>query len=177
MKTLFLVRHGENIWNREHRLGGWTDVPLTPRGRAQAAALAPRLEGERFDGVWSSDLLRAWKTAELAGFAPQRVRALREIHFGLLEGRRWEGLAPEMREAMIGFEHFRAPGGEATLEVLERVTDFVDALPAGRHLIVSHAGVMRALLWLSGDLQVVPHTTVFVYAWPAKRLVEVWDEA
>ncbi|WP_457631530.1 histidine phosphatase family protein [Oceanithermus sp.] len=174
MKTLFLVRHGENIWNREHRLGGWTDVPLTPLGRSQAAALAPELAGERFDGVWSSDLVRAWKTAELAGFAPEKLPDLREIHFGLLEGRRWEGLEPALQEAMLGFEHFRAPGGEATMGVLKRVSGFVESLPAGRHLVFSHAGVMRALLWLSGDLQIIPHTTVYVYEWPAKRLVEVW---
>ncbi len=176
MKTLFLIRHGENIWNREHRLGGWTDVPLTPLGRAQAAGLRPQLAGERFDAVWASDLVRAWKTAELAGFAPERTPQLREIHFGRLEGRRWESLDPAIQEAMMGFERFRAPGGEATLEVLGRVSAFVDALPAGRHLIFSHAGVMRALLWLSGDLQIIPHTTVYVYDWPAKRLVEVWRE-
>lgn len=177
MKTLFLIRHGENIWNREHRLGGWTDVPLTPLGRAQARGLRPRLAELAVDGVWSSDLVRAWKTAELAGFAPERVPDLREIHFGLLEGRRWETLAPEVQQAMLGFERFRAPGGEATLEVLERVSAFVDALPEGRHLVFSHAGVMRALLWLSGDLQIVPHTTVYVYEWPARRLVEVWRDA
>ena len=176
MKTLFLIRHGENIWNRQHRLGGWTDVPLTPLGRAQAAGLRPQLAGLETDGVWSSDLVRAWKTAELAGFAPERVPDLREINFGLLEGKRWESLDPATQEAMIGFEGFRAPGGEATLGVLKRVSAFIDSLPAGRHLVFSHAGAMRALLWLADELQIIPHTTVYVYEWSAKRLVEVWRQ-
>jgi len=51
---LWLVRHGETLASRDGVLAGWADVPLTPRGVAQAEAVRPALEGEGFDGVWCS---------------------------------------------------------------------------------------------------------------------------
>ena len=73
---LWLVRHGETLWNREGRLLGWTDLPLTPEGEARARALKGLLP---LLPAYSSDLLRARRTAELAGFRPEATWALREI--------------------------------------------------------------------------------------------------
>jgi broad specificity phosphatase PhoE len=63
MLDLWLVRHAESEGNRS---GTEADTPLTASGRAQAAALAATLAGERFDQVFCSDLLRCQETARLA---------------------------------------------------------------------------------------------------------------
>lgn len=66
LRQVVLVRHGETQWNVEQRLQGQL-VPgpgLTERGQQQAAVLAARLRCERFDAIYSSDLLRATQTAE-----------------------------------------------------------------------------------------------------------------
>ena len=62
---LFVFRHGETDWNRDGRLQGHTDTLLNATGLAQAQALAERLRAHRLDAVVSSDLARAWTTAQI----------------------------------------------------------------------------------------------------------------
>ncbi|HSD65513.1 MAG TPA: histidine phosphatase family protein, partial [Vicinamibacteria bacterium] len=95
-RELWLVRHGETPASRGRTLAGWTDVPLTEHGEGQAAALRPLVAGERFDGVWSSDLRRAVTTARLAWGEPRPDARLREMSFGTLEGRPWADLEPRV---------------------------------------------------------------------------------
>ena len=63
--TLVLIRHGLTEWNREGRIQGHRDSPLTAEGIAQARACAARLQSEAFDQVVASDLRRVRHTAEL----------------------------------------------------------------------------------------------------------------
>ena len=65
MLRLFLIRHGETIWNQNHRYQGHTDVPLSKTGEWQAGLVAKRLKDEPLDAVFSSDLSRARVTAEI----------------------------------------------------------------------------------------------------------------
>ncbi|MGW4108694.1 histidine phosphatase family protein, partial [Streptomyces sp. NPDC004976] len=67
MGDLLLARHGETEWSRTGRHTGRTDLPLTPRGEAQAESLAPLLAGRSFGLVLTSPLVRARHTAQLAG--------------------------------------------------------------------------------------------------------------
>src|SRR6266705_7157441 len=62
---LYLARHGETEWSRSGQHTGTTDLPLTARGEAEAAALGRRLAGIQFDAVYSSPMQRARRTAEL----------------------------------------------------------------------------------------------------------------
>ena len=128
---LYLVRHGESCWNAEHRLTGWSDIPLTEKGRAQARSIKPLLEGLHFDGVWSSDLIRASDTARLAYAEPVEDARLRELFFGDFEGVVWTRLDPQYKNMLLDFESFRSPGGESLQEVRARVMGFVEELTPG----------------------------------------------
>ncbi|BDG17534.1 histidine phosphatase family protein [Thermus brockianus] len=163
---LWLVRHGETLWNREGRLLGWTDLPLTPLGRAQARALRGLLPPLP---AYSSDLRRALETAALAGFAPQPTRALREIHFGALEGASWETLDPLHKEALLRFQGFHPPGGEGLEAFQERVFRFLEGLE-GPALLFTHGGVVRAVLRALGEDGLVPPGSALLVDWPKRVL-------
>src|SRR5438270_9752821 len=81
---LLLIRHGQSTWNREHRVQGQLDPPLSDQGRRQAELLGARLAGRAFSGFYASDLQRAVETAELIGDAigmrPEPSPSLREIY-------------------------------------------------------------------------------------------------
>lgn len=106
---LRIVRHAETEHNSNHLMQGWSDSPITERGRDQIAAVADRLSSERFDLAFSSDLQRTRTTAEgiLARLDPQPPIAydevLREWHFGSHEER---PAADVWREVIVehGFE-------------------------------------------------------------------------
>lgn len=91
MSTRFcLVRHGETHWNSEKRVQGQIDIDLNATGEMQARALSDGLRGHEFAAIYSSDLLRAWRTAVIAvqgrNIPVQRASVLRERHFGVLQG-------------------------------------------------------------------------------------------
>ena len=85
-----IIRHGETDWNVERRIQGHVDIPLNANGQAQAAAAAGGLAGHAFTAAYSSDLERAWRTAETATRAldleVRAERGLRERHYGILQG-------------------------------------------------------------------------------------------
>src|SRR3989344_1953576 len=88
--TLYLVRHGETEWNKSGIVMGQSDSPLTEAGLEQAQKTAQDLKGIHFDAIFSSDLHRAKRTAEIIKLerqlAIQTSKALRERTCG-----RWEG--------------------------------------------------------------------------------------
>ena len=73
MGDVWLVRHGATEWSEAGRHTSTTDLPLLPAGEDAARAVAPRLDGHRFALVLTSPLLRARRTAELAGFPSAEV--------------------------------------------------------------------------------------------------------
>jgi len=95
MHTLVLVRHGESTWNLENRFTGWTDVPLTDTGVAQAreAGRLMRAAGHDFDVAYTSVLKRAVWTLWYALDELDRTWLpvvndwrLNERHYGALQG-------------------------------------------------------------------------------------------
>jgi len=155
MTTVYLARHGESDWNVERRWQGHADRPLTDRGREQAETLAARLADVELDAIYSSDLRRAWETAEAVartqGLEVVRLPELREVHVGS-----WRGLTRDECEARFpeAFERWRAGGsgwedGESYEEMGERILGAVSRLagqhPGGAILIVSHGGPIRAV--------------------------------
>ena len=95
MHKLVLIRHGESTWNLENRFTGWTDVPLTPTGVAQAreAGRLLRLGGYEFDLAYTSVLKRAiwtlWHALdelERTWLPVVNAWQLNERHYGALQG-------------------------------------------------------------------------------------------
>jgi probable phosphoglycerate mutase len=170
-RELWLVRHGQTPASRDRRLAGWADLPLTDHGEAQASALRPVLAGERFDGVWSSDLVRAVLTARLAWGEPRQDRRLRELDFGELEGRPWDEIDGRWQEGLARFEGFAAPGGETFDDLRARALSFIEGLVPGRHLVFTHGGVVRVLSRQMGEDHFVPTGTLFVVDWDARQLL------
>src|SRR5258708_12046945 len=88
MGQLILLRHGETEWSASGRHTGRTDIPLTARGEAAAAALAPALAKREIRAVFTSPASRAVRTAELAGLRDAKPDPdLWEWDYGGYEGR------------------------------------------------------------------------------------------
>ena len=156
---LVCVRHGRTSWNADRRFQGQTDIPLDDEGLAQAQALAAHLREERFDLALASDLSRARATAETIlaerDVALELTPALREMHFGLWEGLKWDEIVARWPELDAAKEkapmYYTAEGGESWDALCARVDAFLRATtarmaPGERALIVSHAGVMHAVV-------------------------------
>lgn len=152
MKRILLVRHGESEWNAARRLQGQADIDLSERGRAQAVELRATIAALNPDVVVASDLKRASDTAGLLGH-PDALRTdkLREMGVGDWTGKPIVDLAALPDGSYNGWRAgtFTPPGGETWDAFSDRVTQAVSgALGKGaeRLLVVSHGGVIRALL-------------------------------
>lgn len=168
------MRHGQTDWNVDHRLLGWTDLPLNLEGERQARLLGAAVEISRYTGVWSSDLRRASDTARLAGWDAAPDARLREIDFGQIEGHTWAELDTDVRAGLLKFDGFIAPGGEAVAGFVARVGDFLDGLVPGSHLAVTHGGVIRAALRVCGETGSFPgHGVIYTVDWTRRTLLAV----
>src|SRR5579875_830688 len=96
MGDLILLRHGQTEWSRSGRHTGRTDIPLTERGEAAAAALAAPLARRRIVAVFTSPAQRAARTAELAGLTDTKTDPdLWEWDYGGYEGRTTDDIRKE----------------------------------------------------------------------------------
>lgn len=162
MSDLILLRHGESQWNLENRFTGWVDVPLSPRGEAEARAAGEKLRGRRIDKVYTSVLARAVETARIAleaagiGAVPiERDAAVNERRYGDLEGlnkaeaARQFG-ADQVKQWRRSYD-VKPPGGESLADTAARVLPYWERriwpdLRAGKNvLVVAHGNSLRAL--------------------------------
>lgn len=146
LPTVVLVRHGETEWSRSGRHTGRTDLPLTAEGERVARRLAARLGEQHFDQVFSSPLLRARRTAELARHPHAAIDPdLAEWDYGEVEGL----TTAEYRTQHPGWAVFShgARGGESVATVGERADRVVAKLRAvgGTALLFSHGHFLRVL--------------------------------
>jgi len=148
LPDLHLIRHGETVWNREERLQGRRDSPLTAAGRAQAAALAPLVARLRAAPLCSPQG-RAVETARL--LFPGRVATdprLCEIDVGSFTGLR----LPQLRAAHprifaapgLGWYDL-CPGGEGLTALAARCADLLADL-TGPAILIGH-GIALRMIW------------------------------
>jgi 2,3-bisphosphoglycerate-dependent phosphoglycerate mutase len=150
--TLILLRHGQTTYNEQSRMAGQCDVPLTALGEEQARAAGKLLEGFTIDKVYASSLSRAFNTAALAldgrALSIEKRDEIRECDAGDFTGLKLDD--PAVLAFKRGFDT-KLPNGESSRELVARVKAFFEAevlprLERGETvLLVSHAGVMRAL--------------------------------
>lgn len=156
---IYLCRHGQTAFNREHRLQGQRESDLTPLGRLQAGAMAELLHeliARDPPAPWrivASPLRRARDTAQAIGarlsLPVEFDDRLMELTVGDWEGRLRAELAREHPEAFADREwFFAAPGGETYDQVMARVAGWLaeQAVEPERRLIVVSHGVAGRLL-------------------------------
>ncbi len=158
MGRLLIVRHGETPWNAEGRLQGHADIDLSEKGRQQAREVAKRLADTPIDATYSSDLARAWHTAQI--MLDQRdvplnsTVGLRERYYGVFEGltveERQAQYPDEFAASLVKDLEFAPPGGENARGTLERMTGVIGEIKE-RHLnetvlIVGHGGSLRSAI-------------------------------
>jgi broad specificity phosphatase PhoE len=157
MPRLLLVRHGITEFNSSRRLCGYSDIELSTEGREQIKRLSRRLENERIDAAYSSDLKRASGSAKLLSRGRElEITAcpeLREINHGMCEGLTFDELSsryPDIVEMYFNSSmELKFPGGEGLEAFAARVGKFLDRMdkhsPSDTVLVVSHSGPLRIL--------------------------------
>ena len=158
MTVIYLVRHGQTCWNRDRRLQGQKDSPLTLLGISQVQAFASTLASElRASGHYelhASPLGRAFQSASIIAegleFPFERIQLeprLQERNQGL-----WDGLtAPQIRDRFNPDPtarrswNFAAPAGETLADVSARVGHWLDSLSAEIVVAVCHGVVSRIM--------------------------------
>jgi broad specificity phosphatase PhoE len=155
---IYLLRHGEIVDAEPRRFVGHLDVPLSTRGERQCERQALLLRASGLSAVFSSDLSRAVRSAQIVGaphgLQPQTLPALREMDMG-----RWEGLTAADLEARepAAFKDWMArvgdypfPEGENVGRLIARAWPAFEAIAhdyQGRAVaVVAHAGPNRAIL-------------------------------
>lgn len=144
MKSVYLVRHGQTLFNKQKKIQGFCDSPLTVVGIKQAEIAGKHVDniGLVFDDAYSSTSERACDTLELITNIPyKRIKGLREWNFGELEGE-GEHLNPPLpyRDFFVQF------GGEDEFEFQHRINTTITQLAAESEgeniLMVSHGAAI-----------------------------------
>ena len=153
---LYLTRHGEVV--KPGVYNGQTDVDITPTGVKQMERLRELLKDKKLQGVYSSDLLRTSKGAEIIaqphGLTPQGFPQFREVHFG-----RWQGLSyvqvmeqypSDIPQWLNNVDQFHIPGGESMIDVRQRsipkLQELVEQHRGKEFVLVCHGALNRLIL-------------------------------
>ena len=191
-----LVRHGETEWNAERRIQGQIDIGLNATGVRQAEAAGRWLKTAGIAALYSSDLQRAWRTAQAIGQAlalvPVGVPEMRERRYGIFEGLTYAQAAEKFPVGYAAFEGRNADyafeNGESLQIMFDRVTGKLSEL-AQRHAgeriaIVVHGGVLDVInrfvrgnpLEMPRDF-LIPNAGInWISAFNGRWTVETWGE-
>ncbi len=158
---IYLLRHGETLWNREGRIQGQRDSPLTRTGLAQVEAMGLTLRAEIGDSrPWdmvASPLGRAWQSAaivaEVLGLDPCGIRQeprLAEVAYGAWEGLTFDEVDAAEPGVLARRERnkwrFRPPDGEGYADLSARLAPWVSGLEdRAKLIVVCHGATGRVL--------------------------------
>lgn len=142
IKRLYLMRHGQTMFNEQHRIQGWCDSPLTELGKRQAKAAGEyfRTHGITFDYAYCSTSERCSDTLELITDMPYtRLKGLKEMFYGQLEGESERLSCKDPEKSITYYQQF---GGDSSDAVRDRMlTVLHDIMEKEDHesvLAVSH---------------------------------------
>ena len=189
-KNIYLIRHGETDWNREHRFQGQTDLPLNQTGKDQALSIIPYMSQLKIESVYSSNLSRAFETAQIAtsdlNLNIQKDPRLRETNLGDAEGMTFDLLENKFGAAGIGrwrsYEErdldFKYPNGESKRQMMYRIREVILEIAQNSDqqniAVFAHGMVMRALTFafhqgVSWDHQVFSNGSIHHFSWDESR--------
>ena len=165
--TIYIVRHGQTEWNLPGKTQGHGNSDLTPKGIEQAELLADSMTKYPIDYIYSSDLGRAYQTAEIIGnklsIEVEKTEALREMNFGTWEGRIIKDIIeedPELYKMWRNEPHLaKIPQGETLSQIKERTDAFIKEINEkydGKHIVlVTHSLCARIMLlsFLDSDVK------------------------
>jgi len=155
--TLYIVRHGQTDWNISKTIQGQLDIPLNSTGEKEAHELKSVLNSIHFDAVFSSDLIRAKRTAEILNMdrklAIETTNALRERLFGIYQGKPMDSAHEKLYELLEKYKnhpHLAESQVESNEHMISRALTFIREVSVAYGgktvLLVSHGGLMRTLL-------------------------------
>lgn len=156
--TIYIVRHGQTEWNLLGKTQGHGNSDLTPKGIEQAELLADSMTKYPIDYIYSSDLGRAYQTAEIIGnklnIEVEKTEALREMNFRTWEGRIIKDIIeedPELYKMWRNEPHLaKIPQGETLSQIKERTDAFIKEINEkydGKHIVlVTHSLCARIML-------------------------------
>ena len=156
--TVYLIRHGRTIWNKEQIFRGRRDVPLDDMGRQQARLLAEHMSHEQVAAVYAAPLSRARETAQILAEPHRRevhiLEAFNDLRFGDWEGLRRDDVKDRYPDLYRLWEQEPQcvifPGGERLADVRVRavaaVRDLVVTHPGERIVVVTHRVVLKVLI-------------------------------
>lgn len=162
-KTLYLMRHGQTLFNSLKKIQGACDSPLTQTGIMQANVAKQYFDnnGITFDKCYCSTQERASDTLEIITNKPYtRLKGIKEWEFGLFEGES-ESLNPKTKPGQTSYEdYFVAYGGESSVEVQNRMyqtlKDAMDKEDHNQVLAVSHGGAIYMFYQKFEDVTIKP---------------------
>jgi len=196
MATLLLIRHGQSQWNLENRFTGWTDVPLTPQGKKDAAAAGKVLKEFHFDYAFTSRLQRAEDTLEAIlkelgqeNVPTEKDSGLNERHYGDLQGLNKAETAEKYGQDQVklwrrSFD-VPPPNGESIADCVKRTTPYFKQyiLPlviAGKNVIVAaHGNSLRPILRFLDNLDdektaemEIGLCTPYIYTFEGEKIIK-----
>ena len=165
--TIYIVRHGQTEWNLLGKTQGHGNSDLTTKVIEQAELLADSMTKYPIDYIYSSDLGRAYQTAEIIGnklnIEVEKTEALREMNFGTWEGRIIKDIIeedPELYKMWRNEPHLaKIPQGETLSQIKERTDAFIKEINEkydGKHIVlVTHSLCARIMLlsFLDSDVK------------------------
>ncbi|MHB1676821.1 MAG: histidine phosphatase family protein [Sulfuriferula sp.] len=151
------IRHGETDWNVGKRIQGQIDIPLNETGHAQALAMAFNAVHYDFSAIYSSDLGRAYATAQMAaarrGLEVRTLPQLRERHYGIFQGITADEGAQRYPEA---YTHYKARDPNYDFETGESMLRFAQRVNEAIELMVKHhSGQLIAAVCHAGVLDIL----------------------
>lgn len=169
---IYIVRHGQTIWNEEGRMQGSKNSSLTEKGIAEAKKLNSYIRDIKFDRIYTSPLGRTLETMEHVkgdlDIPISRVDELQEMDFGRFEGlvldQLKEDYPEDMHKLWLDPQAYRNESGENYEELFARVTRGLDKIlaRAGQEenvLLITHGVIISSILTMV----------------KGKPLGEIWD--
>lgn len=165
---VYIVRHGETVWNSEKRLQGNQDIELNENGRSAARNLGDRLQDIAFDCIFSSPLKRAYETACIVKGSRDipivKDERIREISFGDMEGVHLSEWNDEQSPYRFFFtepgKYLAPPNGENLSQVCARTREFLEEVVEPqfkaweRIMIVAHGAANKGLMcYIEGNTE------------------------